>query len=286
MSYVVTGATGHLGGLIVDGLLAAGVPAGEVAAVVRNEGKAARLRDVGVEIRVADYDDTEALRTAFRAGDRVVFVSGSDLERRAAQHRNVVAAAREAGVALLAYTGILGGPEADLLLATDHKATEQAILDSGLPYTFLRNGWYHEVYTETIPQILERGAVIASAGEGRVATAARADYAAAAVAVLTGEGHEGKAYELCGDTAWSFAEFAAELSKQTGREIPYRALTPAEHKEVFVGAGLPGPVADVLVDIDRAIERGLLVRTTGDLARLIGRPPTSLADAIATALKD
>lgn len=286
MSYVVTGATGRLGGLIVDGLLAAGVPAGEVAAVVRNEGKAARLRDVGVEIRVADYDDTEALRTAFRAGDRVVFVSGSDLERRAAQHRNVVAAAREAGVALLAYTGILGGPEADLLLATDHKATEQAILDSGLPYTFLRNGWYHEVYTETIPQILERGAVIASAGEGRVATAARADYAAAAVAVLTGEGHEGKAYELCGDTAWSFAEFAAELSKQTGREIPYRALTPAEHKEVFVGAGLPGPVADVLVDIDRAIERGLLVRTTGDLARLIGRPPTSLADAIATALKD
>lgn len=286
MSYVVTGATGRLGGLIVDGLLAAGVPAGEVAAVVRNEGKAARLRDVGVEIRVADYDDTEALRTAFRAGDRVVFVSGSDLERRAAQHRNVVAAAREAGVALLAYTGILGGPEADLLLATDHKATEQAILDSELPYTFLRNGWYHEVYTETIPQILERGAVIASAGEGRVATAARADYAAAAVAVLTGEGHEGKAYELCGDTAWSFAEFAAELSKQTGREIPYRALTPAEHKEVFVGAGLPGPVADVLVDIDRAIERGLLVRTTGDLARLIGRPPTSLADAIATALKD
>lgn len=286
MSYVVTGATGHLGGLIVDGLLAAGVPAGEVAAVVRNEGKAARLRDVGVEIRVADYDDTEALRTAFRAGDRVVFVSGSDLERRAAQHRNVVAAAREAGVALLAYTGILGGPEADLLLATDHKATEQAILDSELPYTFLRNGWYHEVYTETIPQILERGAVIASAGEGRVATAARADYAAAAVAVLTGEGHEGKAYELCGDTAWSFAEFAAELSKQTGREIPYRALTAAEHKEVFVGAGLPGPVADVLVDIDRAIERGLLVRTTGDLARLIGRPPTSLADAIATALKD
>jgi NAD(P)H dehydrogenase (quinone) len=286
MSYVVTGATGRLGGLIVDGLLAAGVPAGEVAAVVRNEGKAARLRDVGVEIRVADYDDTEALRTAFRAGDRVVFVSGSDLERRAAQHRNVVAAAREAGVALLAYTGILGGPEADLLLAADHKATEQAILDSGLPYTFLRNGWYHEVYTETIPQILERGAVIASAGEGRVATAARADYAAAAVAVLTGEGHEGKAYELCGDTAWSFAEFAAELSKQTGREIPYRALTAAEHKEVFVGAGLPGPVADVLVDIDRAIERGLLVRTTGDLARLIGRPPTSLADAIATALKD
>src|SRR5690606_15039821 len=286
MSYVVTGATGRLGGLIVDGLLAAGVPAGEVAAVVRNEGKAARLRDVGVEIRGADYDDTEALRTAFRAGDRVVFVSGSDLERRAAQHRNVVAAAREAGVALLAYTGILGGPEADLLLAADHKATEQAILDSGLPYTFLRNGWYHEVYTETIPQILERGAVIASAGEGRVATAARADYAAAAVAVLTGEGHEGKAYELCGDTAWSFAEFAAELSKQTGREIPYRALTAAEHKEVFVGAGLPGPVADVLVDIDRAIERGLLVRTTGDLARLIGRPPTSLADAIATALKD
>ncbi|TXK34497.1 SDR family oxidoreductase [Nonomuraea sp. C10] len=282
MSFVVTGASGHLGGLVVDGLLKAGEP---VAAVVRDKDKAARLAERGVEVRVADYDEPEALREAFRAGDRVLFVSGSEPGRREPQHRNVVEAARDAGVALLAYTSVLGGPEADFVLAADHKATEQAILDAGVPYTFLRNGFYHEVYTETIPQALERGAVTASAGDGRIATASRADYAAAAVAVLTGEGHEGRAYELCGDTAWSFAEFAAELSKQSGRAVEYRPLTTEEHRGLLLGAGLPEPVADLVADIDRAIERGLLTRTSDDLRHLIGRPPTPLAEAITSALK-
>lgn len=285
MGYVVTGATGQLGGLVVDGLLAAGVPADRIAAVVRDENKAARLRDLGVELRVADYDDAGAMRTVFCTGDCVLLVSASEPGRREPQHRNVIEAARAADVALLAYTSILGGPDADFILAADHKATEQAILDSGVPYTLLRNGFYHEVYTDTIPQILERGAVTASAGDGRLATAARADYAAAAVAVLTGQGHEGKAYELSGDTAWSFADFAAELSKQTGREIAYHPLTTDEHRNTLLQAGLPEPVADLVADIDRAIERGLLARTSEDLRHLTGRPATTLADAIATALK-
>ncbi|MFD8566525.1 SDR family oxidoreductase [Streptomyces sp. NPDC059639] len=285
MSLVVTGATGHLGRLVVEGLLAAGVPAGDIAAVVRSQEKGAPLAARGVELRIADYSAPATLKDAFRAGDRVLFVSGSEVGQRAAQHRAVIDAAKEAGVALLAYTGVLGGPDADFTLADEHKVTEQAILDSGLPYTFLRNGWYHENYTQNLAPVLEHGAVLASAGEGRVASASRADYAAAAVAVLTGEGHENQVYELSGDTAWSLAEYAAEVARQSGKDVVYRDVTPEQNREVLVGAGLPAPFADILVDVDAAIAKGLLARGDGSLARLIGRPTTPVADAIAEALK-
>ncbi|MFJ8821575.1 SDR family oxidoreductase [Streptomyces sp. NPDC102467] len=284
MSLVITGATGHLGRLVVEGLLAAGVPAGEIAAVVRDKEKAAELSARGVELRIADYSAPETLNGAFRSGDKVLLISGSEVGQRVAQHQAVIDAAKAAGVASLAYTGVLGGPDADFALADEHKVTEQAILDSGLPYTFLRNGWYHENYTENLAPVLEHGAVLASAGEGRVASASRADYAAAAVAVLTGEGHEGKAYELSGDVAWSLAEYAAEVAKQSGKEIVYRAVTPEENREVLLGAGLPAPFADILVGVDTAIEQGLLARRNGDLARLIGRPTTPLAEAVAEAV--
>lgn len=284
MSYVVTGATGHLGRLAVEDLLEK-VPAHQVAAVVRNADKAADLAARGVEIRVADYGDPASLKAAFNAGDRVLFVSGSEVGQRVPQHTAVIGAAKEAGVALLAYTSVLGGPAADFDLAAEHQTTEQAILDSGVPYVFLRNGWYHENYTENLGPVLEYNAVVASAGEGRVASASRADYAAAAVAVLTGEGHENKAYELSGDVAWSFAEYAAELSRQTGKEIVYSNVPAEAHKEILVGAGLPEPFAQILVDVDAAVSRGRLAATPGDLARLIGRPTTPLADAITAALK-
>ncbi|MFI0240895.1 SDR family oxidoreductase [Streptomyces sp. NPDC016845] len=285
MSLVITGATGHLGRLVVEGLLDAGVPAGDVAAVVRDKEKAATLADRGVELRVADYNAPETLSEVFRAGDKVLLISGSEVGRRAAQHQAVIDAAKAAGVASLAYTGILGGPDADFALADEHKVTEQAILDSGLPHTFLRNGWYHENYTGNLGVALEHGAVLASAGEGRIASASRADYAAAAVAVLTGAGHEGRAYELSGDVAWSLAEYAAEVAKQSGKDVVYRAVTPEQNLEVLLGAGLPAPFAEILVGVDTAIEQGLLARRNGDLARLIGRPTTPVADAIADALK-
>lgn len=175
-------------------------------------------------------------------------------------------------MAQLAYTGVLRGPEADFELAADHKATERLILDSGLPYTFLRNGWYTENYTENLAPVLEHGAVVAAAGEGHVASAARADYAAAAAAVLTGEGHLGKAYELSGDTAWSFAEYAAELSRQTGRTIVYSNVPGETLLGILTGAGVPEPMAAILLGVDKAIERGLLAGTPGDLSRLSGRP--------------
>ncbi|MCX4969961.1 SDR family oxidoreductase [Streptomyces sp. NBC_00654] len=283
MSIVVTGATGELGRLVVEQLLTS-VPADRIAAVVRDKEKAASLAARGVELRIADYDRPETLAGAFHAGDRVLLISGSEVGRRVPQHTAVIDAARTAGVARLAYTGVLGGPDADFGLAAEHKVTERLILDSGLPYTFLRNGWYTENYTANLAPVLEHGAVVSNAGDGRVASAARADYAAAAAAVLTGEGHLNTAYELSGDTAWSFAEYAALLSGATGREIAYNNVPAAVHQEILVGAGLPEAFAAILVDVDEAIGRGRLAPTGGDLARLIGRPTTPLAETVTAAL--
>lgn len=283
MGIVVTGATGELGRLVVEQLLTT-VPASGIAAVVRDKEKAAGLAARGVELRIADYNHPETLADAFRTGDRVLLISGSEVGSRVAQHTAVIDAARAAGVAQLAYTGILGGPDADFVLADEHKVTERLILDSGLPYTFLRNGWYTENYTGNLAPVLAHGAVVANAGEGRIASAARADYAAAAAAVLTGEGHLGKAYELSGDVAWSLAEYAAEVAKASGKEITYENVPAAARQEILVGAGLPEGVAAMLTDVDEGIQRGLLARTNGELARLIGRPTTPLAETVAAAV--
>ncbi|MFD3873718.1 SDR family oxidoreductase [Streptomyces sp. NPDC058623] len=283
MSIVVTGATGSLGRLVIEELLNR-VPAERVTAVVRDGAKAADLAARGVEVRVADYDDPASLARAFRAGDRVLLISGSEVGRRVPQHTAVIKAAEAAGVAQLAYTGILGGPEADFDLAAEHKATEQAILDSGLPHTFLRNGWYHENYTAQLPGVLAHGTVVGSAGEGRIASAARADYAAAAATVLTGDGHLNRVYELSGDTAWGLAEYAAEVARQSGKEVAYASVTADEHLAILTGAGVPEGFAAILVDVDAAIARGRLAGTSGDLARLIGRPTTPLAAAVTAAL--
>ncbi|MET9799224.1 NAD(P)H-binding protein [Streptomyces sp. NPDC006368] len=287
MSIVVTGATGRLGRLVIDALLDQGVPASGIAAVVRDKAKAADLAERGVELRIADYSRPETLAGAFTAGDRVLLISGSEVGQRVPQHAAVISAAKAAGVAQLAYTGILGGPEADFELAAEHRATEELILGSGLPYTLLRNGWYTENYTEHLAPVLEHGAVVANAGEGRVASAARADYAAAAAAVLTGEAerHLGRAYELSGDVAWSFAEYAAEVARQSGEPVTYEDVPAGTHLDILTGAGVPEPFAAILVDVDRAIGRGRLSATSGDLARLIGRPTTPLADSVARALR-
>ncbi|GAA2891555.1 NAD(P)H-binding protein [Streptomyces mexicanus] len=283
MSIVVTGATGHLGRHVVEQLLEK-VPAEQITAVVRTPEKAADLARRGVRIAVADYNAPQTFDGLFAAGDRVLLISGNEFDKgRVQQHRVVIDAAKAAGAALLAYTSAPSSLKA--ALADDHRATEEALLASGLPYTLLRNGWYHENYTENLAPVLEHHAVVAAAGEGRVSSASRADYAAAAVAVLTGEGHENRAYELGGDTAWSFAEYAAELSRQTGEEIVYNAVTPEALTGILTGAGLPEPLAAIFAGVDASIEKGELEVTSGDLARLIGRPTTPLADAIAAALK-
>ncbi|MFI5976731.1 SDR family oxidoreductase [Streptomyces sp. NPDC051452] len=284
MSIVVTGATGQLGRHVVEQLLER-VPAQEITAVVRDEHKAAGLAARGVRIAVADYNAPETFDGLFAAGDRVLLISGNEFgEGRVRQHQVVIDAAKAAGVALLAYTSAPGTLTA--ALADDHRATERVLLASGLPYTLLRNGWYHENYTENLAPVLEHDAVVAAAGEGRVSSATRADYAAAAVAVLTGTGHENATYELGGDVAWSFAEYAAELSRQTGRKIVYSAVTGDALKDILSGAGMPAPFAEIFAGVDASIEKGELVVASGDLSRLIGRPTTPLAEAIAAALGD
>ncbi|MER6359568.1 SDR family oxidoreductase [Kitasatospora sp. NPDC001527] len=280
--YVVTGATGQLGRLVVEGLLAK-VPASEVAVVVRSAEKAADLAERGVTVRVADYSRPETLAGAFAAGDRVLLISGSEIGSRVPQHTAVVEAARAAGVALLAYTSAPG--VATFRLADEHKATEAVIRESGLPFALLRNGWYTENYLGDAAGTAERGAVVGSAGEGdRIATAPRRDYADAAVAVLTGEGHENAVYELSGDVAWSLPELAAELALASGKPVAFHRVTPDEHLRILVGAGLPEGFAQILVDVDAGIARGELAGTPGDLARLIGRPTVPLAQSVRAAL--
>ncbi|MGW5197917.1 SDR family oxidoreductase [Streptomyces spiralis] len=282
MSIVVTGATGHLGRLVVEQLLRK-VPAERITAVVRTPEKAADLAGRGVRIAVADYNAPETFDGLFAAGDKVLLISGNEFDKgRVRQHRVVIDAAKAAGVALLAYTSAPGSLTA--ALADDHRGTEEALLASGLPCTLLRNGWYHENYTEQLAPVLEHGAVVQAAGEGRISSASRADYAAAAVAVLTGEGHENRTYELGGDQAWGFAEFAAEVSRQTGKEIGYRPVSVEEYQGILAGAGLPGPLAAILAGVDASIEKGELVVDSGDLSRLTGRPTTPLAESIAAAL--
>ncbi|CAM5701289.1 SDR family oxidoreductase [Streptomyces aurantiogriseus] len=283
MSIVVTGATGQLGRHVVEQLLEK-IPAEQITAVVRDEAKAADFAARGVKLAIADYNAPETFDGLFAAGDKVLLISGNEFDKgRPQQHQVVIDAAKAAGVALLAYTSAPGSLTA--ALADDHRATEEAVRASGLPYTLLRNGWYHENYTENLAPVLEHNAVVGAAGEGRVSSASRADYAAAAVAVLTGEGHENKTYELGGDEAWSFAEYAAELSRQTGKEIAYNAVSVEAFTGILTGAGLPGPLAAILAGVDASIEKGELVVSTGDLSRLAGRPTTPLSEAITAALK-
>jgi NAD(P)H dehydrogenase (quinone) len=283
MSIVVTGATGHLGRLVIEGLLEK-VPADQITAVVRDEAKAAAFAARGVKITVADYNAPETYDGVFAAGDKALLISGNEFHLgRVGQHKVVLDAAKAAGVALFAYTSAPGSLTA--ALADDHRGTEEAILESGVTYALLRNGWYNENYTENLAPVLEYSAVTQAAGEGKVASAARADYAAAAVAVLTGEGHENKTYELFGDTAWGFAEYAAEVAKQTGKEIGYNPVSVEVFTGILAGAGLPEPLAATIAGVDASIEKGELAGGTGDLSRLTGRPTTPIAESIAAALK-
>jgi NAD(P)H dehydrogenase (quinone) len=237
-----------------------------------------------VQIRLVDYDRPETLSSAFKPGEKVLLISANEVGKRAAQHRHVVEAARAANVNLLAYTSLLRADRSTLMLAEEHRTTKEAIRASGLPYVFLRNGWYLENHTDQLEGILQRGSIVGAAGTGRFASAARQDYAAAAATVLTSDGPANAIYELAGD-GFTLANFAAEVTRQAGKTVKYSNLSPAEYREVLVRAGIPGDSAEMLVDFDRAAARGDLDDSSDVLRRLIGRPPTSLHDAVAIALK-
>jgi NAD(P)H dehydrogenase (quinone) len=283
MSIVVTGATGHLGRLAVEFLLDRGVPAGQVVAAGRRVEKLVDLADRGVVVRSADYDDPASLRAAFAGAEKLLLVSGSEVGQRIAQHANAIAAAKDSGVGLVAYTSILKADTSSLLLAEEHRATEQALAASGIPYVFLRNSWYLENYTEQLAVYLEHG-IAGAAGTGRVSAATRADYAEAAAAVLVSEGHEGAVYEL-GGPSFSMAELAAAVSAAVGRTVSYTDLPVEQFTAVLVGTGLPEAAAAVFADGDRGMAQGELLAEGNDLEKLIGRTPTSLADALAAAVR-
>lgn len=280
----VTGATGHLGRLVMESLLEK-VPAHQLVAAVRNPDKARDLAARGVQVRRADYDAPETLDAAFRGVKTLLLVSANEIGKRARQHQAAIAAAKKAGVGLLVYTSLLHADTSGISLADEHRATEQAIRAAGLPSVILRNGWYHENYTENLGPALQHGALLGAAKDGRIAAAARADFAAAAVAVLTTPGHEGKVYELAGDQAFTMAELAAEVARQAGRPVAYQDLPAEKYAETLRGFGLPPPVAAMLASADEGIARGELDDRGGALRRLIGRPTTTLAQAVGAALK-
>lgn len=281
---LVTGASSQLGRLVVDQLLAT-VPAGQVAATVRTREAAAALAARGVQARIADYDQPDSLDAALAGIGRVLLISSSELGRRVAQHRNVIEAARRAGVGLLAYTSVLHADTSPLGLAGEHRDTEALLQNSGVPFVLLRNGWYTENYTASIPAALAHHAVFGSAGEGRVASAARADYAAAAVAVLTAaQDMAGRTLELAGDEAYSLSEFAAEIARQSGQSIGYTNLPEADYRAALVGVGLPEALASLLADSDTGASKGALFDDSRQLGTLIGRPTTPMAATVALAL--
>lgn len=279
----ITGATGQLGRLVIQNLLKT-VPASQIVAAVRSPAKAADLAALGVQVRQADYGQPATLDAAFQGVDKLLLISSSEVGQRAAQHAAVIAAAGKAGVKLLAYTSLLRADRSPLGLAAEHKTTEAALRASGLPFVLLRNGWYTENYAASVPAALQYGAVMGSAGDGRIASAARADYAAAAAAVLTREDQAGKVYELAGDTAYTLSELAAEIARQSGKSVVYKDLPEAAYAAALVQVGLPEGFARLLADSDVGASQGALFDDGHQLSELIGRPTTPLADVVKAAL--
>ena len=275
----ITGATGQLGQQVFANLLNT-TAANQLVAVVRNPAKAEALSQKGVVVRQADYGDEAALTRALQGVDKLLIISSSEVGQRAPQHRNIINAAKAAGVKFIAYTSLLHADTSPLGLADEHVATEKMLADSGIPYALLRNGWYTENYLASAPPALEHGVFIGAAGEGKIASATRADYAAAAARVITEDGHAGKVYELAGDHGWTLSELAAELAKQSGKNVVYQNLSQADFAAALKSVGLPAGLADMLADSDVGASKGGLFDDSHTRSKLIGRPSTPLAESV------
>ncbi|ENC0931688.1 NAD(P)H:quinone oxidoreductase [Escherichia coli] len=275
----ITGATGQLGHYVINSLLKT-VPASQIVAIARNPAKAQALSAQGITVRQADYGDEAALTSALQGVEKLLLISSSEVGQRAPQHRNVINAAKAAGVKFIAYTSLLHADSSPLGLADEHIETEKMLADSGIVYTLLRNGWYTENYLASAPAALERGVFIGAAGDGKIASATRADYAVAAARVISEAGHEGKVYELAGDSAWTLTQLAAELTKQSGKSVTYQNLSEADFAAALKSVGLPDGLADMLADSDVGASKGGLFDDSKTLSKLIGRPTTTLAESV------
>jgi len=280
----ITGATGQLGRLVIAALLKK-IPAGQIVAAVRSPEKAKDLAELGVDVRQADYTQPATLDSAFKGVDKVLLISSNEVGQRATQHLAVIDAAKRAGVKLIAYTSLLHADTTSLGLVDEHRATEAALQASGLPAAILRNGWYTENYAASIVPALAHNAFIGAAGEGRISSAARQDYAEAAAEVLVLENQGGKIYELGGDDNYTLAEFSAEIARQSGKKVEYVNLPQAEFAKALVGAGLPEGFADLLANSDAGAAKDDLFDDSHTLSKLIGRATTPYQDVIAATLK-
>lgn len=280
----ITGATGQLGRLVINALLKK-VPANEIIAAVRSPEKAADLQALGVTLRAADYSQPETLQSAFAGVDKLLLISSSEVGQREVQHKAVIDAAKAAGVGFIAYTSLLHADTSPLGLGVEHRATEAQLKASGIPFALLRNGWYTENYAASIAPALAHHAFIGAVGEGRIASAARADYAAAAAEVISRDDQAGKVYELAGDDSYTLAQFSAEIAKQSGEQVDYINLPQAEFAAALKGAGLPEGLSEMLADSDAGAEKGGLFDESHTLSKLIGRPTTPYADVIKAALQ-
>ncbi|MBD1426962.1 SDR family oxidoreductase [Sphingobacterium arenae] len=276
----ITGATGQLGRLVVQQLKQR-LAAENLVALVRSPEKAA---DLGIATTVFDYDKPETLTEGLNGIEHLLLISGNEVGQRKVQHQRIIDAARQAGVKWIVYTSLLHADTSTLSLAAEHVETEALLQASGIPYTILRNGWYTENYTGSIPGALQAGAFVGSAADGKISSAARADYAEAAAVVLSSAGHIGNVYELAGDEAHTLQDLAAEISKQTGKNIPYNNLPEAEYAGVLASVGLPQPVAEAIASWDVGASKGDLFDDKNVLSNLIGRPTTSLAESVKAAL--
>ncbi len=280
MKIAVTGATGHLGTFVVEELKKR-VSNENIVALVRTPGKASALE---VEVRAFDYNQPETMTAALAGVDRLVLISSNEIGQRARQHFNVIEAAGKAGVEWIVYTSLLHADSTTLNLAGEHMTTEEALKASGINYTILRNGWYTENYTDSIGGALAGGAFIGSAGNGKISSAARVDYAEAAAVAITDESHKGKVYELAGDDYYTLADLAAEISNQTGTNIPYRNLTEAEYTKILESFEIPAGFAAAIASWDVSASKDDLFDDSHQLSALIGRPTTPLADSVKAAL--
>ncbi|MFZ2510094.1 MAG: SDR family oxidoreductase [Gordonia sp. (in: high G+C Gram-positive bacteria)] len=280
MRIAVTGATGHLGGQVVESLLAHGVAADDITAIVRSPAKGAGLTEVGVRLGVASYDDEPALVSAFDGVDRLVLISGSEVGQRLAQHANIINAAKTAGVQFIVYTSLLNLDTSELGLAIEHRGTEELLAASGIDHTLLRNGWYWENYASAIDSGKAAGKFFGAVGSAKVSGAARRDYAEAAAVVVTGEGHTGKVYELAGSPALSYPEIADAVGTVIGSAVVYVDQSVEEYQKTLEGFGMPAQTAAVYAAMDPIIAQGALYSESTGLQKLIGRPSTSAVEAL------
>lgn len=281
---LVTGASGQLGQLVIESLLKK-IPAQQIVATVRNPAKAENLKALGIQVRQADYNQPESWPKALEGVKKLLLISGSEIGARIQQHKVVIEAAIKYGkLDLLAYTSILHADKSPMILAQEHIATEKMIQESGIPYSILRNGWYTENYTGSVKSAVEHGAVFGAAEDGKIASASRQDYADAAAKVLTIE-HPQKIYELAGDSSYSLKDLAAEISKQTGKQIVYNNLSEQDYKGLLIKVGLPEGFAGVLAQSDASAAKGSLYDENHQLSHLIGRATTPMATTLAQSLK-